>query len=519
MFTGLNKKSESGIGEHFYRQRVEMKQFMNKKNRFQVPVSICLVAAALAVGTPGCSKGTDGAAKDQAASKPLTVVELGVSKNGSITEKTSLTGHLEAIDKAEVFSRVSGRVESVKVRPGDKVHKGQLIIQLDATVQRTKVDAAKAALAQAEAAQVQAAANYKAALARVDQASESVGITDVSSSLEVQRAKLALSQAEAAQATAQANYNDALLNMHRQQDLFKKDAVSSYAREQAELHESTSMEQLKSAKSAVAAAKESVRLAENAQRQVSILQGDVKTSRAAVDQAAAAVQQAEAGVKAARASLESAVVNLNDMSITAPVSGTVSKRNVEIGQSLGEAGGSSLMSIVDNSVLEMIAPLDEKYRAFVQPGTKLKINTAILPGGTEASVYDVIPVSDPSSHSIKVRLRIPNKSGELVEGAYVEAMLPVRDVSGVVVPRTAVNVSTDEIFVMAYNGSGEEGTLKKYPVTLVLSTANEAVVKGLEPGLKVITSGALDLSDGESVKVKNGNGSQEAGSDDAKQSE
>ena len=430
------------------------------------------------------------------------MVELGLSKQGSIIEETSISGHLEAIDKAQVLSRVAGRVESVYVRAGDKVTKGQVLADLDATSQKTKVEAAQASLAQAEAGLIQAQANYNAAQTKVEQARESMGMTDVSSSLSVQQAKLALSQAKAAEASAQADYNDALLNKNRQVDLYSKGAVSSYSKEQAELREITSGAKLQSAKEGVANAQEAVRLAENAQRQVNILHGDVKNSRAAVSQAAAAVEQAKAGVQAARASLEAAKVDLKDMTITSPIDGVVVKRNVEPGQSLGANGGATLFSIVDNSVLEMIAPIDEKYRAYVKPGTVLNIKTSINPEGTKASVVDVVPEADPQSHSVKVRLKIPNDNGMLVEGAYTEAILPIQELKGVVVPRTAVNESVDQVYVMSFEGDGREGKAKKHLVTMIYANPDEALVKGVDPNLKVIISGALDISEGEKVQTE-----------------
>lgn len=452
----------------------------------------------MASGSIACSSGEEEASYE----RPATVVELGESKQGSMIEETSITGHLEAVEKAQVLSRVAGRVKEVYVRAGDKVAKGQVLAQLDDTSQRTKVEAARAALAQAEAGLVQAQVNYAAAQTRVEQASESMGMTDVSSSLSVQQAKLALSQAKAALAGAQADYNDALLNKHRQIDLYSKGAVSSYSKEQAELREVTSGAKLKSAKEGVANAEEAVRLAENAQRQVNILHGDVKTSRDAVNQAAAAVEQSKAGVQAARASLEAAQVDLNDMTITSPIAGVVVNRNVEPGQSLGANGGATLFSIVDNRVLEMIAPIDEKYRAYVKPGTVLNIKTAINPEGTKATVVDVVPEADPQSHSVKVRLKIPNDNGMLVEGAYTEAVLPVRELKGIVVPRTAVNESIDQVFVMSFEGSGSEGAAKKHIVKMIYSNPDEALVQGIDPNLRVIISGAMDMADGEKVQTE-----------------
>ncbi|MCR4784167.1 MAG: efflux RND transporter periplasmic adaptor subunit [bacterium] len=471
---------------------------MNSKLR--VPIGMLLTASVLLVGGLGCSQDKEQEEAAAVTARQTTNVELAVAKRGEIMQRTSLVGHVQALEKAEVFTRVAGRVTNVYVREGDSVHKGQILIQLDDTVQRNKVAEEKAALSRAQASLIQAQAAYNAALTRVEQAQENVGVTDVSSSLEVQRAKQGVIQAESALNTAQANYDDALLNMRRQQDLFAKDAVSSYTREQAELREHTAKEQLKTATSALASAKESLRLAQNAQRQVNILGGDVKASQAAAEQAKASIAQAKASVESASAAYNSALTDLNDMAIKAPINGTVTKRNVEIGTSISSSGGASLISIVDNSRLEMISPLDEKFAPYVQPGMHLNVETS-MSQDTPADIIDVIPASDPSSHSVKVRLSIRNENGKLLDGAYAKADMPVQNLKGVLVPRTAVNSSVGEVFAVVFEGSGDDGKAKKVPITLLYTDGVNAIVTGVQIGDKVVTSGALDIVDGQDLHI------------------
>ena len=287
--------------------------------------------------------------------------------------------------------------------------------------------------------------------------------------------------------------------MHRQQDLYAKDAVSSYAREQAELRERTSFQQLNTAKSALKAAKESLHIAKTAQRQVNILNADVKNSKDAVAQAQAAVEQARATVQAAQAAYHSALTNLEDMAIKSPIDGIVTKRNIEIGAFASDGSG-AVFSVVNNKDLEMISSLDEKFAPAVKPGSGLTLKTSIV-DKVPATIVDVIPASDPTSHTIKVRLNIKNESGALLDGTYAEANMPVQELKGVIVPRTAVNIAVGSVYVMVFEGSGTEGTAKKYPVKMVYSNGKEALVSGIEAGLQVVTSGALDILDGQPLKI------------------
>ncbi|MGM9998057.1 MAG: efflux RND transporter periplasmic adaptor subunit [Candidatus Bruticola sp.] len=481
----------------------------NKYSNLRVPVGMILVAATLLSGGVGCSQNNSGEEKKDVAVNEVKAsnVELDVTRLGSIVEETTITGHLNAVNKADIVSRVNGRVVGVYVREGDRVSKGQILVQLDDTVQKNTVSSAQASLAQAKAGLTQALANYNAAKTRVGQAQESMGMTDVSSALEVQKARQGVVQAQTALASAQADYDDALLNMHRQQDLYAKDAVSSYAREQAELRERTSFQSLTAAKSALSAANESLRIAKTAQRQVNILHADVKTSRDAVAQAAAAVDQAKANVQAAQAAYDSAVTNLNDMAIKSPIDGVVTARNVEVGAFASDGSG-AVCSVVDNSNLEMISSLDEKFAPFVKAGSNLILKTSIV-DEVPAVIVDVVPASDPTSHTIKVRLNINNDNNKLLDGTYAEALMPVRELKGVIVPRTAVNMAVGSVFVVQYEGDGDTGTAKKVPITMVYSNGKEALVDGVDVGQKVVTSGGLDILDGQPLKLSASKGDEQ----------
>ena len=72
----------------------------DKGSRLRLPVGIFLVAATLAAGTIGC-----GAEKQtvETETKKVTNVEVGSSRQGSILQETNLTGHVQALKKAEIL--------------------------------------------------------------------------------------------------------------------------------------------------------------------------------------------------------------------------------------------------------------------------------------------------------------------------------------------------------------------------------------------------------------------------------
>ncbi|MBU1396969.1 MAG: efflux RND transporter periplasmic adaptor subunit [Gammaproteobacteria bacterium] len=119
-------------------------------------------------------------------------------------------GSLWAADKVELTTRVSGVVEEVLVKPGQRVKKGAVLLRLDRTVLQARLDEATAELARADADE----ADARRELARA----EELFNRTVSSASELEaatlrhaRAKAALSGADARRVIAKKNLSDAEL--------------------------------------------------------------------------------------------------------------------------------------------------------------------------------------------------------------------------------------------------------------------------------------------------------------------
>lgn len=431
----------------------------------RVPLMLLVIALALV----GCGREkVEGTGPQASPTAPAAVpVRTEKAVQGALEETVTLTGHLRALSKAQVHSRLSGRVVAVHVREGDQVAAGEALLELDST--------------SLHAAERQAAANLRAAQARLQQAQTGRGLTDVQVDLEVRRVQQSVFQAEANTARAKAEYDDAVHDQARQRDLFKKSAVSRVTVERAELRARVAQEQLDAARSAEKAAREGVRIAESNRGQVGMRESEVEGAAAGVDQA--------------RAALESVQVDLRDTVLRSPISGTVVSRAVEPGQAVNAQTGGPLVVLVDNSTLDMVAPTDERHRAWIRPGTRVSISTS-LGDAVTGKVVDVVPASDPSTHTVKVRVKIPNPGGELVEGAFATAHLPLRRVEGVVVPRQAVLGKGADAFVMVAEG----GVAHRRPVKVTFSTDRQSVVSGVKPGDAVVVAGAEKLEDGQALQ-------------------
>ncbi len=77
------------------------------------------------------------------------------------TAKKSYVGHLLAIEEVDLRARVSGNITAIKFNEGDLVKPGQVLIELEDTTYRAKVQAAEAKCKQIEAELLYAKTNYE----------------------------------------------------------------------------------------------------------------------------------------------------------------------------------------------------------------------------------------------------------------------------------------------------------------------------------------------------------------------
>jgi RND family efflux transporter MFP subunit len=96
-------------------------------------------AAASSGGRPGGPGGGGGAM-----SRPPMTVDVATASRATVTEELMVVGNLIGLATVDVVPKVAGRLESINVRLGDSVRKGQLLAQLDDREIREQVRQAEA---------------------------------------------------------------------------------------------------------------------------------------------------------------------------------------------------------------------------------------------------------------------------------------------------------------------------------------------------------------------------------------
>ena len=284
------------------------------------------------------------------------------------TDNAQVDGHI-----VPVLAKVGGYVKTVNVSENDHVAAGQLLVQLDDADYRVRLQQAQADLAAAEAtaggggfsgqaqSQVQSATGQRAAL-------------------------------DAQIGAALANANKADLDLARARELADKQIISR--------------QQLDAAQATAAVAHANLIAAE---RQAAAAGGTVNTAEAGV-------RVANARTLAARANAENAQLQLDYTRITAPASGEVSRKQVEVGQLV--AAGQPLMSIVADTGVWVTANFKETQLSKIRPGQPVQFEIDAYGGcvgeGKVASVsgatgakFALLPPDNATGNFTKVVQRVP----------------------------------------------------------------------------------------------------------------
>ena len=342
------------------------------------------------------------------------------------TDDAYLQGHVHPVS-----SRITGTVQKVLVDDNQHVMQGQTLATLDPRDYRVRVDQAQAALdaalRQAQTAQASIRTTTQTATAQGTEARGAIG--EATAGISAAKADVAVAQAGVPRAGAELTKADATahraeLDLHRYEDLLSKGQVSlqttdhareTYqvavaAREAAQQEVTQAQAQLSKARQGVISAQS---LLEHSQGylltakatglEVRVREGQLASARASVQQATAA--------------LEDAKLQLSYAVITAPTSGRVGKKSVEVGQRLQV--GQPLLAVVEDNLwivanfketqLEKLRdkqPVEIKIDSFPHYTFRGHIDSLAPGSGNE---FALLPPDNATGNFTKIVQRVPVK--------------------------------------------------------------------------------------------------------------
>lgn len=217
---------------------------------------------------------------------------------------------------------------------------------------------------------------------------------------------------------------------------------------------------------------------------------------------------AYSNVKLAEAELSSAEIDLSYAYIKAPISGTVSRAELTVGNLVSAGGNAPLLtSIVANDRVYADFEVDEQtYLRFRKNASATVQNPVILSleGGSE--VYQGIIHSfdnkiDPTTGTIRARAIFDNPKEKLLSGMYAHLKLgSATEQKTVLISERAIGTDQNRKFVFVVN---DDNKTEYREVVLGDSIdGNRIVLSGLNQGDKVIVRGLMRIQPGMLVNPK-----------------
>lgn len=326
------------------------------------------------------------------------------SRNRINTDDAQVDGHL-----VPVSSRVYGSVQKVLVDDNQAVKAGDLLVAIDPRDTQAKVDQAKAALSQAHA-QVEGA------------------------KADVERAQVAFQQSrssdlEGAKANAdakRASFDKARNDVQRMKPLADREEISAQQFDGFRTQADVAGNDWKAARERLAS-----------------MQHEAESRKVAVVAAEARLTSAHAQVEQAKAALEALNLQLGYTQVIAPVDGVVTRKYVEMGQTIQP--GQGLLTLIPLHQTWITANFKETQLAKVRPGQEVEIkvdmNGMVLKGtvdsiaGSTGSRMSLLPPENAVGNFVKVVQRIPVKIRIDEEEAKKMTLRPGMNVEATVITR------------------------------------------------------------------------------------
>ena len=404
---------------------------------------VLLVVTGVFVASCGGSK-ANVRKEETAANQPVAIdVTTAAAVKRELPRFFEASGSLAGDQQTDVAPQTSGKVVAVGVDIGSPVRRGQMLVQLDDSELKLRVDQAVAQLGQAKAA--------------VRQAEEKIGLRsgqafDPNRVAEVAAAKVALDLAQK--------------NLVRAEKLIESGDVSrSFYDEQR-----SRRDQLK--------------------EQYDVAVAQARQNYAGVDVSRTNVANAEAQLALARKNLSYAV-------IPAPIDGFVTERTADLGEYVSPQ--QKVVTIVRINPLRIRIDIPEQAIPEVKVGQSVSITTSAWPDRNfSGRVARIAPNVSATSRTLTVEAEIENSSGALKPGQFATVrILQPRSEPAVLVPSSAVTTQAgvSRVFVIK-NGHAEQ--------RLVQTGQTEGdlieIKNGVAADEQVATSNLEMLSDGVAVK-------------------
>jgi len=383
--------------------------------------------------------------KSQIEEEIIIPIRTALVEKGEVNSFLKVTGVVEANETVRVTSEIMGQAKEVKVKNGEEVNRGDILIALDD--EQIKIQVAQA---QATLDSVQASSDKIISGARPQ----------------------VIKQAESALLQAKMNRDSVEENYLRMKKLFTEKAISEQQYEQAKNQYEIADVQYQSAQ-------ESYEL---------VIEGAAEED----------IKSVEAQVRQAKAALDMARYQLKNTQITAPISGKVTSISVSSGEMISPSV--PLLSIIDVSRIFVKVGISEKDISKIKEGQKVSLEIDAFPEEKFQGevVYKGVAV-DQMSKTLEVKIEILQPEVDIPVGVFARGDILVKtNQDALIIPSSALTRKKGGIYVYVIEG----GVARQKEVVLgIIQDERIEILKGLSEKEEIVVLGNQELEDGLKVDV------------------
>lgn len=414
--------------------------------------------------------GTTGTTESSESGENPVPVRIAAVTRGRVQDELRQNTTLVSKRVTAVFSPIPGIVRSVRVKEGDRVRPGLLMIQLDDRESRLKLAKARVAVARDAAEwKRQRTIRSEALEDRKEYRDALHGFNTWKITLQQKINDRRRKESEAKRLNLA--YREKLASQKEKDD-------AGYTATQARLEEAEARLQMKNA--------------EREWKRIKALD-----ARKLIEDAT--FTTARFAYEASKAEMKLAALKVSQAGITAPVSAVVTERRVEPGDNIST--NTRLLTLTDLNRLEAELRLPESQWFLVKRGQRVTISPVALPGKSfPGRVTRINPTIDPENGTFKITVSITGTGkGKLRPGMF--AVVRIRTalrVKAKLIPRQAVLGDEDMRFVYIV----KNGRAERRRITLGAFSGDRVEVRtGLKTGERVIVAGQHRLRPGRTVTV------------------
>jgi RND family efflux transporter MFP subunit len=210
------------------------------------------------------------------------------------------------------------------------------------------------------------------------------------------------------------------------------------------------------------------------------------------------VEKTKLGVRSSEIQKKQIEKQLRSTNITAPYSGVITKKMVDLGSFLGN--GSPVVEITDISSLKLTVSVPERDILKFKMGQTVEINADIYGTRVFKGKVSNVSVQADRSHNFKIQIIVPNAKQELMAGMYGTVTLSNdKSITALAVPRKALVGSSKnpQVYVIrngkamltSFNAGTSDGEFIE-------------VISGLTKSDRIVIKGQVNLQNNSNVKTK-----------------